>query len=81
MGSIYRRGNVFWIKYYRNGVAIRAGHHCAQPGLSRFGVPATARASLGVYTGRDDIDALLESIERAQEIFAGCQTCRNCTSS
>ena len=62
------------------GVAIRAGHHCAQPVMQRFGVTATGRASLGLYNTRDDIDALVAAIERAQEIFEGCQTCRNCTS-
>lgn len=61
------------------GVAIRAGHHCAQPVMQRFGVAATARASLGIYNTREDIDALVAAIERAQEIFEGCQTCRNCT--
>jgi cysteine desulfurase/selenocysteine lyase len=51
------------------GVAIRAGHHCAMPLMSRFGVPATARASFGLYNVREDIDALLAGIHRARELF------------
>ncbi len=49
----------------RDGVAIRAGHHCAQPLMQRLGVPATARASLGIYSGTDDIDQLVQSIHKA----------------
>ena len=63
------------------GVAIRAGHHCAQPVMDRFGVAATARASIGLYNTRADIDALVRAVERAQEVFGECQTCRNCTRS
>jgi cysteine desulfurase/selenocysteine lyase len=63
------------------GVAIRAGHHCAQPVMDRFGVAATGRASFGIYNTRDDVDALADAVERAQEIFDGCQSCRNCTTS
>jgi len=51
-------------------VAIRAGHHCAQPLMAHLGVPATARASFGVYNGPDDIAALLRGIERVTRIFA-----------
>jgi cysteine desulfurase/selenocysteine lyase len=61
------------------GVAIRAGHHCAQPVMDRFGVSSTARASIGLYNNRADLDALVGAIERAQEIFGGCQSCRSCT--
>ncbi len=43
----------------REGIAIRTGHHCAQPVMDRFGVPATARASLAMYNTRDEIDALV----------------------
>lgn len=51
------------------GVAIRAGHHCAQPLMDLLGVPATARASFGVYNGAADIDALVKGIERVTRIF------------
>lgn len=50
-------------------VAIRAGHHCAQPLMDALGVPATARASFGVYNGADDIAALIAGIERVTRIF------------
>ncbi|AKH43288.1 cysteine desulfurase/selenocysteine lyase [Altererythrobacter atlanticus] len=51
------------------GVAIRAGHHCAQPLMDRLGVPATARASFGIYSDEDDVAALLRGIERTKRIF------------
>jgi cysteine desulfurase/selenocysteine lyase len=51
------------------GVAIRAGHHCAQPLMERYGVAAMARASLGVYTTREDLDRLAAALRRAVEIF------------
>jgi cysteine desulfurase/selenocysteine lyase len=54
----------------REGVAIRAGHHCAQPLMERFRVPATARASLGMYNTRDDIESLVAAIRKALEVFA-----------
>ncbi|WP_422516447.1 cysteine desulfurase [Sphingomonas sp. 3-13AW] len=50
-------------------VAIRAGHHCAQPLMDRLGVPATARASFGVYNSRADVDALVRGLERVSRIF------------
>ena len=50
-------------------VAIRAGHHCAQPLMDVLGVPATARASFGVYNGRGDVDALVRGLERVSRIF------------
>jgi len=50
-------------------VAIRAGHHCAQPLMAALGVHATARASFGVYNGRRDIEALARGIERVRKIF------------
>lgn len=50
-------------------VAIRAGHHCAQPLMDHLGVPATARASFGLYSDDSDIDALLRGIERTRRIF------------
>jgi cysteine desulfurase/selenocysteine lyase len=51
-------------------VAIRAGHHCAQPLMERLGVTATARASFGLYSDEDDVAALVRGIERAKRIFA-----------
>jgi cysteine desulfurase/selenocysteine lyase len=53
----------------REGVAIRAGHHCCQPLMARLGVPATARASLALYNTREEIDTLVASLERAREMF------------
>ncbi|MPY73643.1 MAG: SufS family cysteine desulfurase [Alphaproteobacteria bacterium] len=53
----------------RAGVAIRAGHHCAEPLMERLGVAATARASFGVYNTREDADALVKALETVQEIF------------
>jgi cysteine desulfurase/selenocysteine lyase len=51
-------------------VAIRAGHHCAQPLMERLGVTATARASFGLYSDEDDVAALVRGIERAKRIFS-----------
>ena len=51
------------------GVAIRTGHHCAQPVMERFGVPATARASLAFYNTREDIDRLVTALETVIDIF------------
>ena len=53
----------------RHGVAIRSGHHCAQPLLSRLGLAATARASLACYSTRQDIDALVAGLDTVQEAF------------
>jgi cysteine desulfurase/selenocysteine lyase len=50
-------------------VAIRAGHHCAQPLMEVLGVPATARASFGVYNGPRDVEALIAGIDRVRRIF------------
>ena len=52
-----------------NGVAIRAGHHCAQPLMDRLDLPSTARASVGVYTTRAEFDVLAESLEKVRRIF------------
>ncbi len=51
------------------GVAIRAGHHCAQPLMERFAVPATARASFGLYNNRGDVDALVAAVRKVEEMF------------
>ncbi|MBZ0160509.1 cysteine desulfurase [Candidatus Methylomirabilis sp.] len=53
----------------QEGIAIRTGHHCAQPVLKRFGVPATARASLAFYNTRDEIDALVKAIYKVTDLF------------
>jgi cysteine desulfurase/selenocysteine lyase len=53
----------------REGVAIRTGHHCAQPVMDRFGIPATARASLALYNSTDDIDALVAALGRVHELL------------
>jgi cysteine desulfurase/selenocysteine lyase len=54
----------------REGIAIRTGHHCAQPVMQRFGVPATARASLGLYNTRGEIDALAAALHKVRRMFA-----------
>jgi cysteine desulfurase / selenocysteine lyase len=54
----------------REGIAIRTGHHCAQPVMDRFGIAATARASFAIYNTREDVDALVAGIHKAQEVFA-----------
>jgi cysteine desulfurase/selenocysteine lyase len=54
----------------REGVAIRTGHHCAQPVMERFSVPATARASFAMYNTREEIDALVRALVRVREVFA-----------
>ncbi|HSB20727.1 MAG TPA: cysteine desulfurase [Anaeromyxobacteraceae bacterium] len=54
----------------REGIAIRTGHHCAQPLMQRYGIAATARASLGIYNLRSDIDALAAGLEKVRRMFA-----------
>jgi cysteine desulfurase / selenocysteine lyase len=54
----------------RDGIAIRTGHHCAQPVMDRFRIPATARASFAVYNTKEEVDALVEGIRAAHEVFA-----------
>ena len=54
----------------REGIAIRTGHHCAQPVMERFGIPATARASFAVYNTKAEVDALVAGIRAALEVFA-----------
>ncbi len=53
----------------RHGVAVRAGHHCAQPLMQRLGVPATARASFGIYTTKPEIDRLVDGLHEARRVF------------
>ena len=52
------------------GVAVRTGHHCAQPVMQRFQIPATVRASMAMYNTREDIDALVRAIDRVIEVFS-----------
>jgi cysteine desulfurase/selenocysteine lyase len=54
----------------RQGIAVRAGHHCAEPLMRRFGVDGTVRASFALYTTREEIDALIAGIRRVKEFFA-----------
>ena len=54
----------------REGVAVRAGHHCAQVLMVRFGVTSTSRASFALYNNRADVDALLSGLHKAREILA-----------
>jgi cysteine desulfurase/selenocysteine lyase len=53
----------------REGVAVRTGHHCAQPVMDRFCIPATARASLAMYNTREEIDALAAAVKKVAEVF------------
>ena len=54
----------------REGVAVRTGHHCAMPVMDCFGIPATARASFGLYNNRDDVDRLVKGLRHALELFS-----------
>jgi len=54
----------------RNGVAVRAGHHCAQPVMQRYSIPATTRASIAFYNTREDIDALERAVRNTIEVFS-----------
>ncbi len=54
----------------REGIAVRTGHHCAQPVMDRFGLPATVRASFALYNNRADVDALVRGLHKVREIFA-----------
>ena len=53
-----------------DGIAIRAGHHCAQPVMRHFGIPATARASFAFYNTREEVDALVRGLVRVRSVFA-----------
>ena len=54
----------------QEGIAVRTGHHCAQPVMERFGIPATVRASFAVYNTKSEIDALARGIRKVHEVFA-----------
>jgi cysteine desulfurase/selenocysteine lyase len=53
----------------QDGICVRAGHHCAQPTMDRFGVSATVRASFGVYNDRNDVDALVAGLHKVRKVF------------
>jgi cysteine desulfurase/selenocysteine lyase len=52
------------------GIAVRAGHHCAQPVMRHFGIPATLRASFACYNTMEEVEALARGLERVREVFA-----------
>ena len=52
------------------GIAVRSGHHCAEPLMKRLNVAATARASLGIYNNYDDVDRLTKGLTKARELFS-----------
>ena len=54
----------------QEGIAIRTGHHCAQPVMTRFGLDATARASFGLYNTKEEVDALVRGLDKVREVFA-----------
>jgi cysteine desulfurase/selenocysteine lyase len=53
----------------QEGIAIRTGHHCAMPVMQRFGLPATARASLAIYNTKEEVDALVGAIHKVKRVF------------
>jgi len=53
----------------RQGVAVRVGHHCAQPVMDRFDIPGTVRASFGIYNDRADVDRFIKGLEKVRDIF------------
>jgi cysteine desulfurase/selenocysteine lyase len=53
----------------QEGIAVRTGHHCAQPVMDRFGEPATARASFSFYNTREEVDALVKGLARVREVL------------
>jgi len=54
----------------QEGIAVRTGHHCAQPIMQRFGIPATARASFALYNTKEEVEALAQGILKVKEVFA-----------
>jgi cysteine desulfurase/selenocysteine lyase len=51
------------------GIAVRTGHHCAQPVMDRFGIPGTVRASFAIYNTKEEIDKLFEGVKKIKQIF------------
>jgi len=66
----FRRAMDLSLVLDQEGIAIRTGHHCAQPVMQCFGVPATARASFALYNTKQEVDALVRGIEKVREVFA-----------
>ena len=60
----------------QEGIAVRTGHHCAQPVMDRFGIPATARASFGLYNTREEIDALVQGIQKVRRYLPDGRSAR-----
>ena len=54
----------------QQGIAVRTGHHCAQPLMDRLGIPGTVRASYSIYNTQEDVTRLFEGIHKAQRLFA-----------
>jgi cysteine desulfurase / selenocysteine lyase len=54
----------------RQGIAVRTGHHCAQPVMDWFHIPATTRASLAFYNTRSEIESLVEGLHKVKEVFS-----------
>ena len=52
------------------GIAIRAGHHCTHPVMDYYDIPATARASFAIYNTKEDVDKLIDGIQKTKEVFA-----------
>jgi cysteine desulfurase/selenocysteine lyase len=53
----------------KTGIAVRTGHHCAQPVMDRFGLPGTVRASFAIYNTKEEIDKLVEGVKKIKQIF------------
>jgi len=51
------------------GIAIRTGHHCTQPVMQRFNIPATSRASFGLYNTFEEVDSLVQALKKVVEVF------------
>ena len=60
----------------QEGIAVRAGHHCAQPVMERFGVAATARASFALYNTLEEVAALAAALDRVRELFGTTEAAR-----
>ena len=61
---------MFGTIFNQEGIAVRAGHHCAQPLMQRYGVPGTVRASFSFYNTMAEVDDLIRGLENVREVFA-----------